>query len=91
MVAAHGGAQPCGMLVYARAYVNVTDSKIVADGATTAWGASAGNEWTIELFGSTVLGTMSLVLSDNSAHITATDCKLVGPYSPGVVVKSSSD
>jgi hypothetical protein len=67
----------------------VTDSKIVADTGGTAWGASASDGSAIELFGSTVLGTMSLVLSDGS-HITATDCKLIGPYSPGVVVKSDS-
>lgn len=89
MVGAHGGTQPVGMLVYARAYVHVMDSKIVADTASTAWGASASYESTIELFGSTVLGTMSLVLPDSSGHITATDCTLVGPYSPGVVVKTS--
>ncbi len=89
MVGAHGGAQPVGMLVYARAFVNVTDSKIVSDGAGTAWGASASLGSTINLYGSTVLGTMSLVLSDSSAHITATNCQLVGPYSPGVVIVPS--
>jgi hypothetical protein len=86
MVGAHGGTQPIGMLVYARAFVNVTDSKIVADGAGTAWGASASLGSTINLYSTTVAGTMSLVLSDNSAQITATRCTLVGPYSPGVVV-----
>ncbi|HUR80106.1 MAG TPA: hypothetical protein VM733_05040 [Thermoanaerobaculia bacterium] len=86
MVGAHGGAQPVAILVYARAFVNVTDSKIVADGAGTAWGASASLNSTINLFGSTVAGTMSLVLSDSSASITATNCNLVGPYSPGVVI-----
>jgi hypothetical protein len=90
MVGAHGGTQPVGMLVYARAYVHVTDSKIVADGAGTAWGASASDGSTIDLYGSTVLGTMSLVLSDSSSHITATDCKLIGPYSDGVVVKPAA-
>jgi hypothetical protein len=90
MIGAHGGAQPVGMLVYARAYVHVMDSKIVADSANVAWGASASDGSAIELYGSTVLGTMSLVLSDGSAHITATDCKLIGPYSPGVVVNSDS-
>ncbi len=89
MVGAHGGAQPVAMLVFARAYVNVTDSKFVADGASTAWGASASDGSTIELYGSTVAGTMSLVLSDGSAHITAKNCTLVGPYSPGVVVENS--
>jgi hypothetical protein len=74
------------MLVYARAYAHVTDSKIVADRAGTAWGATASDGSSIDLFGSTVLGTMSLVLSDGSSHITATDCKLIGPYSDGVVV-----
>ncbi|MEO8379906.1 MAG: pectinesterase family protein [Acidobacteriota bacterium] len=90
MVGAHGGAQPIGILVYARGYVNVNDSKIVADGAGTAWGGSASNGAAIELYGSTVLGTMSLVLSDASAHITAKNCTLIGPYSPGVVVVPSS-
>ena len=92
MVGAHGGAQPIGMLVYARAFVNVTDSKIVADTGNVAWGASASNGSAIKLFGTTVLGTtMSLVLSDSSSQITATNCKLIGPYSPGVVVNPSSD
>ena len=88
MVGAHGGAQPLAMLVYARAFVNITDSKLVADSASVAWGASASNGSTIDLFGSTVAGTMSLVLSDSSAQITATDCQLIGPYAPGVVVKN---
>lgn len=89
MVGAHFGAQPIGVLVFAGAFLNVTDSKIVADNAGTAWGAVASNNSTIDLFGSTVAGTMSLVLNDGSGHITATDCNLVGPYSPGVVVKNS--
>jgi hypothetical protein len=88
MVGAHGapGGNVSAILIYARAYLHVSDSKIVADGADVAWGASASYESTIELFGSTVLGTMSLVLPDGSGHITASDCKLIGPYSPGVVV-----
>lgn len=88
MVGAHGGAQPIAMLVYARAFVNVTDSKLVADTANTAWGGTASNGSTITLFGSTVAGTMSLVLSDSSSAITANKCQLVGPYSPGVVVNN---
>jgi len=91
MVGAHGGAQPIGLLVYARAYVHVMESKIVADGASTAWGGTASYESAIDLYGSTVAGTMSLVLSDSSSHITATDCKLIGPYSPDVVVKTSGN
>lgn len=87
---AHGAANGnvSAMLVYARAYVHVMDSKIVADQADTAWGASASFDSTIELYDSTVLGTMSLVLPDSTGHITAVDCKLIGPYSPGVVVKT---
>jgi hypothetical protein len=78
-----------GMLVYARAFVNITDSKIVAENASSAWGATAALESTINLYNTTVAGTESLVLSDSSAHITATDCKLIGPYSPGVVVNNT--
>lgn len=91
MVGAHGEneGQIIGVLVYARAFLNVTDSKIVADESSNAWGAAAGGGSTIELFGSTVVGSQSLVLSDSSAHITATNCTLVGPYSPGVVVNHS--
>jgi hypothetical protein len=33
---------------------------------------------------------MSLVLSESSFHITATDCKLTGPYSPGVVIVNNA-
>lgn len=90
-IAANGAGNDnvIGILVYAQAFVNVTDSKIVAEFAPTAWGASASLGSTIQLFGSTVAGTMSLVLSDSSAHITATDCTLVGPYSPGVVVNKT--
>ncbi len=90
MIGAHGGTQPVALLVYARAYVHVMDSKIVADSANVAWGASASDGSAIDLYSSTVVGTMSLVLSDSSAHITATDCKLIGPYSDGVVVNSDS-
>jgi len=89
MAGAHFGAQPIGILAFAGAFLNVTDSKIVADNAGTAWGAVASYNSTIDLFGATVAGTMSLVLNDGSGHITATDCTLVGPYSPGVVVKNS--
>ncbi|HYO76742.1 MAG TPA: hypothetical protein VE010_09795 [Thermoanaerobaculia bacterium] len=91
MVGAHGAGNGnvSGILVYARAYLRVSNSKIVADTADVAWGASASYESSIDLFGSTVLGTMSLVLPDGSGHITATDCKLIGPYSPGVVVNPS--
>jgi hypothetical protein len=93
MVGGHGDADsnPSAILVYARAYLHVMDSKVVADPGGSSWGASASYESTIELFGSTVAGGgMSLVLPDGSGHITATDCKLVGPYSPGVVIKTST-
>lgn len=91
MIGAHGGgaSNVTGLLAYARGYVHVMDSKIVADQASTAWGGTASYEATIELYNSTVVGTMSLVLPDTSGHITANDCKLVGPYSPGVVIQTS--
>jgi pectin methylesterase-like acyl-CoA thioesterase len=86
-IGAHGPtAFTSALMVYARGFVNVTDSKIVADTAETAWGASASHDSTIELYNTTVVGTMSLMLPDETGHITATSCKLIGPYSPGVVV-----
>jgi hypothetical protein len=33
---------------------------------------------------------MSLVLSDGFSYITTTDCKLIGPYSDGVVVNPAA-
>jgi len=92
MVGGHAdsGSNPSAILVYARAYLHVMDSKVVADTGGSAWGASASYESTIELYSTTVAGAMSLVLPDGSGHITATDCKLVGPYSPGVVIKTQA-
>lgn len=86
MIGAHGTSGVSGILAYSRAYVHVMDSKIVADGSSSSWGASAGGGSTLDVYGSTVAGSMSLVLSDSSGHITATHCTLVGPYSTGVVV-----
>lgn len=88
-IRANGSGQPVAILLYSGAYVHVTDSKILAGNANTAWGASASFSSTLDLYNSFVQGTMSLVLSDSSAKITATDCQLVGPYSPGVVINTS--
>lgn len=85
-VRAQGGAQPIGVVAFSHSYVEITDSKIVAQDAGTTWGASAANGSTVTLFNSYVEGTRSLVLSDSSAQMTARDCTLVGPYDPGVVI-----
>lgn len=88
-IIANGGAQPLGVSAFANSFVGVTDSKIIAENADASWGAASSNGSTINLYNCTVSGSMSLVLSDSSAHITATDCHLNGPYSTGVVVNSA--
>jgi pectin methylesterase-like acyl-CoA thioesterase len=81
-----GGTQPTGLVAYAKSFANVTSSKIIARNAQTSWGAAANASSAITLYNCVVAGTMSLMLPDSSAKITATDCTLDGPYSDGVIV-----
>ncbi|HVG24918.1 MAG TPA: hypothetical protein VND45_12235, partial [Thermoanaerobaculia bacterium] len=88
MVNTYGDAKMAAYALYAysRSYVHVMNSKVVAENGSPGWGGTASNESAIDLDRSTVFGTMSLVLADNTSIITAKGCKLNGPYSPGVVV-----
>lgn len=90
-IIADGGAQPVGLLSFAKGFVGITDSKIIAKNAGVSWGAASNGGSTINLYACTVSGTMSLELPDGAgSHITAKDCQLTGPYSPGVVIVNNA-
>jgi pectin methylesterase-like acyl-CoA thioesterase len=85
-IVANGGGQPIGVGAFGHSYVELTDSKILAENANTSWGAAAAAESALYLYNCFVQGSQSLVLNDGTGKITARDCQLVGPYSPGVVI-----
>jgi hypothetical protein len=85
-ILANGGAQPEGLITFANGFVEITDTKILSENAGTTWGAASNGNSTLNLYNCVVSGTMSLVIPDYVSKITATDCTLDGPYSPGVVV-----
>lgn len=88
-ISAHGpsDAGVVGLEVHNKAYVHVMDSKILAENSPQTFGAMAYDS-AIELYGSAIVGaTYALLLQNDEAHITATECRIVGPVSPGVVIK----
>lgn len=85
-VNANGGVQPIGVMASDHSYVDVTDTKIIAHNANTAWGGAAFAGSMLNLFNCVVQGTTSLALPDTGAKITARDCTLIGPYDSGVVI-----
>lgn len=87
-ILANGGGQPIGLLSFAHGFVEITDTKIVAQNANTTWAAASNGGSTLNLYNCLASGTMSLVIPDYSSAITATDCQLVGGTSPGVVIKT---
>ncbi|HEX9985902.1 MAG TPA: pectinesterase family protein [Thermoanaerobaculia bacterium] len=85
-VVANGGTQPIGLVGFANSYVDVTDTKIIAENAGTTWGAASNGGSFLTLYNCLVQGTMSLAIPDYNSKITARDCQLVGPYAPNVVI-----
>ncbi|HEX2834662.1 MAG TPA: hypothetical protein VHW00_16745 [Thermoanaerobaculia bacterium] len=85
-VLANGGGQPIGLIAFARSYVEITDTKIIAQNANTSWGAASNGQSALKLYNCFVEGTMSLAIPDYTSAIEARDCQLVGPYAPGVVI-----
>jgi hypothetical protein len=88
-ILADAGGQPLGLISFKNGFVEITDTKIVAQNAGTTWGAASNGNSQLNLYNCLVSGTMSLVIPDYVSKITATDCQLEGPYSPGVVVQNA--
>jgi len=88
-ITVNGGASPIGLVAFANSFVQVTDSKIVASGSSSAWGGASNGGSNLNLYNCYVEGSMSLNIPDYTSHITANDCQLVGPYSNGVVIVNS--
>lgn len=83
---ANGGTQPIGLISFARGFVEITDSKIIAQNANTSWGAASNGGSTVNLYNCFVQGTMALEIPDYNSAMQARDCQLEGGVSPGVVV-----
>ncbi|HEX7830129.1 MAG TPA: pectinesterase family protein, partial [Thermoanaerobaculia bacterium] len=75
-IVGNGGTQPIGLVAFARSYVEVTDSSIVAENANTTWGAASNGQSALMLYNCTVQGTMSLEIPDYTSKIEARDCQL---------------
>jgi hypothetical protein len=83
---ANGGGQPIGLISFARGFVEITDSKIIAQNANTTWGAASNGGSTVNLYDCYVEGTMALAIPDYTSQMQARDCQLVGGVAPGVVI-----
>ena len=76
-----------GLDVNNRAYVEVTDSKIVATGGSEAWGASSNGGASLNLFSSYIQGVQfALNIPDFNSTLIATNCQISGPVANGVQI-----
>lgn len=82
-----GPGQPLGVYAANYSFVQITNSKVVARGGASGWGAASGFHSNLVVDSSYVEGAgYSLKLQGSGATCTANGCQLVGPVYPGVVV-----
>jgi hypothetical protein len=69
------------------AYVEVTDSKLVAAGGGQSFGAISNGGASLNIFDSYISGiTYALYIPDGNSTIIATNCQIEGPVSPDVQI-----
>jgi hypothetical protein len=82
-----GQSQPLGLLAFAGSFVQLTESKLIAQGSSSSWGGASNGGSNVIVDDSYVEGTgYCLAIPDNHSSCTANQCQLVGPVYPGVVV-----
>jgi hypothetical protein len=82
-----GQSQPLALLAFAGSFVQVTESKLVAQGGTSGWGGASNGGSNLTVDGSFVEGAgFSLNIPDYNSTCVANQCQLVGPVQNGVVV-----
>lgn len=82
-----GQSQPLALLAFASSFVQVTESKLVAQGGSSGWGGASNGGSNLTLYNSFVQGAgFSLNIPDYHSTCVANQCQLVGPVQNGVVV-----
>jgi hypothetical protein len=85
--AQNGQSSSWGLDVNNKAYVEVTESKIVATGTQMGWGASSNGGAYLNIFSSYIQGVQyALNIPDYSSTLVATDCQISGPVAEGVKI-----
>jgi hypothetical protein len=87
-VTAKGGVSPLALTTGWYSYIHGTESKFIAQGGQQSWGCAAIDESVILVEDCYVEGAEFCLWQDDSGHITANHCTLVGPVGPGVVVNT---
>lgn len=82
-----GQSQPLALLAFASSFVQVTESKLVAQGGMPGWGGASNGGSNLTLYNSFVKGAgFSLNIPDYHSTCVANQCQLDGPVQNGVVV-----
>jgi hypothetical protein len=82
-----GKLPPVGFIGRAKSFVQLTESKVEAQGTPPSWGGGSGSSSNVVLYNCRVEGgAYSLQLIDTMATCTANQCELVGPVGGSVVV-----
>lgn len=84
-----GQSQPLALLAFAGSFVQVTESKLVAQGGVQGWGGASNGGSNLTLYNSFVQGAgFSLNIPDYHSTCVANQCQLDGPVQNGVVVNN---
>jgi hypothetical protein len=82
-----GDSTSMNLLADENSYVEVTDSKLIAQGGNSSFGAASNGGASLNIFDSYVQGsTFALDIPDYSSTLIATNCQINGPVSNGVQI-----
>ncbi len=82
-----GQSQPLALLAFSGSFVQVTESKVIAQGGSQGWGGASNGGSNLTLDNSYVQGAgFSLNIPDYNSTCIANQCQLDGPVQNGVVV-----
>lgn len=87
-VTAKDGSSPLALSTGWYTFVHGTESRFIAQGGNQPWGCAAVDQSFILVENCYAEGVGYCLYQDDTAHVTANQCQLVGPVAPGVVVNN---